>query len=478
VIDLPKSSVGTMCGLRFERARIRELDPMAQKTMIRHELPRRLGCLDATMIVVGIVIGSGIFLLPNLIAQNLRSGGAILSAWAISGVLSCFGALAYAELGAMMPATGGQYVYLREAYGPLAAFVCGWAFMLTVLSGGIAWLAVSFSIYIGQFVHLTPALSKVVSLGLIALLSAVNYIGVREGALVQVILTFLKVAGLVLLIGSAFLSPISVPHLQSEVRPVFSFAHFGVALIACLWAYNGWTYISFVAGEVKEPQRNLPRSLGIGMILVMALYLLANLAYLKVLPIPEIAATARVGAALAERTLGSIGATVVSTTVLLSIVGTINGCTLTAARIPFALAQDGLFFRQFGRVHPRFQTPAYAIVAQSLWTAVLVLTGSYENLLSYSMVAAWIFYMLSVAAVFVLRRKLPGLPRPYRMWGYPYTLWVFMLVSVWFVVNAFITEPRPSLLALGIIATGIPIYLIWCKPASQQSSVAELKAKL
>jgi APA family basic amino acid/polyamine antiporter len=264
---------------------------------------------------------------------------------------------------------------------------------------------------------------------------------------------------------------------QSVAQPAFSLAHFGTAMIACLMAYNGWTYISFVAGEVKQPAKNLPRSLTLGMVVVMALYVLANVAYLKVMPISQIATTARVGAALAERTMGSTGALLVSLTVLISIVGAINGCILTAARIPFAQAQDGLFFRRFGRVHPRFETPGFAIVIQGFWTAVLVISGSYENLFSYSMVAAWIFYMLSVAAVFFLRRKLPDLPRPYRMWGYPYTLGVFMLVSVWFVANAFATEPRPSLMALGIIATGIPMYFIWRKPAPRQETPLEVKVE-
>ncbi len=450
---------------------------MGQKSLSRHELPRKLGWLDATMIVVGIVIGSGIFLLPNLIARNLQSRGAILAAWIISGLLSYLGALAYAELSAMLPATGGQYVYLREAYGPACAFVCGWTFMLAVLSGGIAFLAVSFSIYVAQFVHLTLVSSKLLALALIATLSAVNYVGVREGAVVQVTFTFLKIAGLVLLIGSAFLSPLAVPAVQSVAQPAFSLAHFGTAMIACLMAYNGWTYISFVAGEVKQPAKNLPRSLTLGMVVVMTLYVLANVAYLKVMPISQIAATARVGAALAERTMGSTGALLVSLTVLISIVGATNGCILTAARIPFAQAQDGLFFRRFGRVYPRFETPGFAIVIQGLWTAVLVISGSYENLFSYSMVAAWIFYMLSVAAVFILRRKLPDLPRPYRMWGYPYTLGVFMLVSVWFVANAFATEPRPSLMALGIIATGIPMYFIWRKPAPRQETPLEVKVE-
>ncbi len=425
------------------------------------ELPRKLSWLDATALVIGIVIGSGIFLLPNLIARELSSPAAILSVWIISGVLSYFGALAYAELGAMMPATGGQYVYLREAYGPLCAFVCGWTFMLAVMSGGIAWLAVSFSIYLGQFVHMAPAVSKLVSVALIAAVSAVNYVGVREGAFVQRTFTFLKIAGLALLIGSAFWSGPAAPPPQAAALPPFSAAHFGVAMIACLMAYNGWSYVSFVAGEVREPQRNLPRSLALGMTIVGALYVLANIAYLKVLTVPEIAVTERVGAALAQRTLGQAGATVVSITVLLSIIGAINGCIMTAARIPFAQARDGLFFRRFGDIHPRFLTPSFSIVMQGIWAAVLVLSGSYETLFSYSMVAAWIFYMMSVAAVYVLRRKLPDLPRPCRMWGYPYTLVLFQLVSVWFVVNAFVTQPIPSLAALAIVATGIPMYLIW-----------------
>jgi len=446
---------------------------MEQSRLSRHELPRKLGWLDATMIVIGIVIGSGIFLLPNLIAQNLHSSGAILSAWIISGLLSYFGALAYAELGAMMPATGGQYVYLREAYGPACAFLCGWTFMLVLLSGGIAFLAVSFSIYAAQFVPLTPVTSKLLSLALIAMLSAVNYVGVREGAIVQVTFTFLKVAGLLLLIGGAFFCHVAVLPAPPVGASAFSFPHLGTAMIACLMAYNGWTYISFVAGEVKQPARNLPRSLTLGMLAVMALYVLANVAYLKVMPIAQIASTARVGAALAERTLGSVGATVVSVTVLISIVGAINGCVLTGARIPFAQAQDGLFFRRFARIHPRFQTPAFAIVLQGMWSAVLVLSGSYENLYSYSIVAAWIFYALSVGAVFVLRRRQPDLARPYRMWGYPYTLCAFMLVSVWFVANAFVTQPGPSFAALGIVGLGVPVYFLWRKPAPQPGATVK-----
>lgn len=425
------------------------------------ELPRRLGVLDATVIVIGIVIGSGIFLLPNLIAKSLPSHVAILAVWIVSGVLSFFGALAYAELGAMLPATGGQYVYLREAYGPMCAFVCGWTFMLAVLAGGSAWLAVTFAIYAGYFVPLTPVTGKLVSIALIAALSAVNYVGVREGAWVQRVFTGLKILALVILIGAALVSPQTAARSGPD-GPV-SPANFGVAMAACLMAYNGWSYVSFVAGEVREPQRNLLRALVLGMAAVGLLYVFANVAYLKVMTIPEIAATERVGADLATRTMGPIGGTFVSLAVLFSITGAVNGCILTSARIPFAQARDGLFFARFGTVHPRFLTPSSAIVWSGAWTAILVVSGSYENLFTYSILAAWIFYTMSVAAVFVLRRKLPDAPRPYVMWGYPWTLWAFVAVSVWFMVNEFATQPGPSLMAFAIVASGVAAYGAWRK---------------
>jgi APA family basic amino acid/polyamine antiporter len=434
---------------------------LEQKAGFSHDLPRSLGVLDATAIIIGIVIGSGIFVLPNLIARNLPSAIAILSAWVIAGVLSFFGALAYAELGAMMPATGGQYVYLREAYGPMWAFVSGWTFMLAVLSGGSAWLAVTFSIYVRYFIPLTPALSKVLSLALIAALSAVNYVGVKEGAWVQRTFTYLKIGALLVLIGAAFLSPHTAPASSPSGAASFSLAHFGVAMAACLMAYNGWAYVNFVAGEVRDPQRNLLRSLAIGMGIVGALYVLVNVGYLKVLSVPQIAMTERVGADMAMRTMGSIGGRFVSATVLLSIVGAVNGCVLTAARLPFAQARDGLFFARFGEVHRRFQTPASGILWGGIWTGILILTGSYETLYSYSIVAAWIFYTMSVGAVLLLRRKLPNANRPYRMWGYPATPLLFVAVSVWFVVNAFVTQPGPSFAACSIVATGALAYWIW-----------------
>jgi APA family basic amino acid/polyamine antiporter len=226
-------------------------------------------------------------------------------------------------------------------------------------------------------------------------------------------------------------------------------------------AYNGWSYVSFVAGEVTHPQRNLLRSLVIGMTAVAALYIFANVAYLRVMTIPEIAATERVGADLATRTLGPIGGTFIAVTVLLSIIGAVNGCILTAARIPFALARERLFFASFGNIHPRFLTPSSAIAWGGVWTSLLVLTGSYETLYTYSIVAAWILYTMAVAAVFVLRRKMPDAERPYKMWGYPWTPWLFVLVSAWFIFNSFVSQPQPSIMAFLVIASGVAAYWIW-----------------
>ncbi|MCU1262290.1 MAG: amino acid permease-associated region [Bryobacterales bacterium] len=429
----------------------------------RDGLPRELGLLDAIFIVIGIVIGSGIFLLPNLIARSIPSAAAIIAVWFGAGVLSFFGALAYAELGAMLPATGGQYVFLREAYGPLCAFLCGWVFVLAAAPGGIAFLAVGFSIYLDRFIPLTPLLRTAVSVALVAVLSVINYVGVTEGAWVQRIFTTAKIAGLLLVIGAAFATHIAPVPADHSTPPALEYTGFGIALAACLMAYNGWSYVSFVAGEVKNPARNLPRSLALGMAIVMVLYISANLAYFRVMTVSEIAASQRVGADVAARVLGPAGERVLSAIVLLSVMGAINGCILTAARIPFAQARDGLFFARFGTVHRRFRTPGFAIAAQAVWTTVLIVTGSYETLSSYTILSAWFFYTLSVGAVSILRRKRPDAPRPYRMWGYPASVYLFLAVSVWFMADATINQPKPSILAFVIAAAGIPFYFVWRK---------------
>jgi len=434
--------------------------------MANAELPRKLGLIDATAIVVGTVIGSAIFLVPNTVARNLPSVPLIFLVWSVTGLLSFFGALAYAELGAMMPDTGGQYVYLREAYGPLGGFLSGWASFLVMQSGSIATLAAGFAIYLSYFIPLSPMAAKMASVALIAGLTIVNYRGVTLGAAVQRTFTFLKLAGLGIIVISAFLVPQHVAAPPAPVAGAFSWAHFGVAMIACLWAYEGWNCVSCVAGEVRRPERNLLFALALGTAALIAVYLAANVAYLRVLGVPAIAATDRVAAKSAEVTLGSLGGTLVSLTVLISIAGACNGSILTFPRIYFAQARDGLFFKPVGSVHPRFETPHLAIAVQGVWSAVLALSGSYELLFSYVIFAAWIFYGMAVLGVIVLRRKKPDLPRPYKMWGYPVTPVAFAGVSFWFVINTIITTPKSSLIGLALVAAGIPVYYIWRKATS------------
>ena len=427
------------------------------------ELPRKLGLLDSLSIVVGVIIGAGIFLVPNLVAQQLKSSSAILSVWVFAGVISFFGALACAELGTMFPATGGQYVFLRESWGPLVGFLCGWSMFVVARTAQVAWLAVTFSLYVSYFVPLSGVASKLLGLGAITVFTVVNYWGVKAGALVQNIFTFAKVAGLLLIIGSAFLWSGRVAVNSQPAVGGFSLSGFGVALIACLLACDGWVQLSFVAGEIRNPRRNILLALALGSAVCTAIYLLANVAYLRVLSIPEIAASEHVGAAVAARVLGSSGGKLLSLIILMSIVGTLNGCFLTSPRIYFAQARDGLFFRRFATVHPQHETPSFAIVAQGLWAAVLLVTGSFESLLDYALFALWLSYGAMVAGVIVLRVKRPDILRPYRMWGYPVTAVLFLAITAWFLGNMIVTRPVPSLAGLGFIVAGIPVYFFWAR---------------
>ena len=422
------------------------------------DLPRSLGLFDSTSIVLGIVIGAGIFLMPSLVARAVGSSGWIYAAWILTGALSFFGALAFAELGSMLPATGGQYVYLREAWGPLPAFLCGWSHFLIGQSAGIAYLSVSFAIYLSYFVPLGPWLAKTTALAVMALLTAVNYRGVRGGAAVQNVCAVAKIVGLGIIVVSAFFVP------RAASTPAFgpiSTGAFGVAMIACLQAYDGWSAVSFVAGEVKNPQKTLLRALSIGMAAAIVIYIAVNAAYLHVLSIPEIAHADRVGSLTAEHTLGHSGATLVSITILLSILGALNGRVLTQPRVYFAQARDGLFFERFGVIHPIYRTPSFSIVMQGVWSAVLILTGSFEALIDYRIFGVWMLNVVTVAAVIRLRRWRPDWERPYRMWGYPFTTFAFILCGGALMINTLIVRPRPSLTGLAIMLAGVPMYYLW-----------------
>ena len=427
------------------------------------ELPRKLGFFDALSIVVGIIIGAGIFLVPNLVARELQSPAWILGVWTFAGVISFFGALACAELGTAFPATGGQYVFLREIYGPLIGFLCGWSMFAVARTAQVAWLAVTVSLYVSYFVPMSNSAAKLLGLGALALFTAINYWGVNAGACVQKVFTMAKVAGLLLIIATALFWHGKTGAVHSGQSGGFSLNHFGVALIACVLACDGWVQLSFVAGEIRNPRRNILLALSIGSAACTAVYLLANIAYMRVLSIAEIAASEHVGASVAERVMGHAGGGLLSLIILMSIVGTLNGCFLTSPRIYFAQARDGLFFRKFAEVHPRHQTPGFAIIAQGLWAAVLLVSGSYESLVDYAMFAIWLSYGFMVAGVIVLRIKRPGLLRPYRMWGYPVTPILFLLITTWFLGNMIVSRPVPSLAGLGLILTGVPIYFVWAR---------------
>lgn len=431
----------------------------------RTELTRRLSLGDSVAIVVGMMIGGGIFLVPNLVARSVLSMPMIIGVWIFAGIVSFIGALACAELGAAFPATGGQYVFLREAYGPATAFLCGWSLFTVARTAQVAWLAVVFSIYVGYFVSLPHIASTLLSLAVLAIFSWVNYRGVRLGAIVQNSFTVAKLVGLLIIIAAALLlGGREANHAASTLPPAtpdISFSAFGVALIACLLCYDGWVQLTFVAGEIRNPQRNVVRALSLGTATVAVVYLLANLAYMRVLSIPQIAASDHVGADAAARVLGAAGGGIVSLIILISVVGSLNGCFLTSPRVYFAQAADGLFFRKFAEVHPIYGTPGFAIVAQAVWSAALLLSGSYESLIDYALFGIWLFYGLMIAAVMVLRRTRPDLPRPYRMWGYPVTPLIFLLITAWFLVNMLITRPAASFAGLGLILTGIPAYFLW-----------------
>ncbi|HUQ92373.1 MAG TPA: amino acid permease [Bryobacteraceae bacterium] len=429
------------------------------------KLSRRLSLIDCTAVVIGSTIGTGIFIVPGSIAQSLPRAEWILSVWVITGLLTFCGAMAFAELGAMIPSTGGQYVYLREAYGPLCAFLCGWAFLLIIQSGTIAAKAAGFAIYLLYLAPLHPVWGQIAALSMIALLTFVNYRGVRFGARVQNIFTLLKLTGLATVIIGAYLAQ-PVSRTATSTAAPFQWSHFGVAMVACLFAYEGWNKVTFIAGEIQRPEQNLKRSLVLGLAVVIGVYLLANLSYLRVLPIDEIASTRRVAALAAERAMGAAGAVVVTLSILVSIIGSTNGGMMTTPRVYFAMARDGLFFKQFGEVHPRFQTPAFAILLQGVWAAVLTLSGSFDALASYAIFSAWLFYALTVAAVIVLRRKQPEMARPYRMWGYPFTAILFVVVSLWLVSNTVVSNPWPSLIGIAIIGSGVPAYFLLRRAAA------------
>jgi basic amino acid/polyamine antiporter, APA family len=428
------------------------------------KLVRVLGLPGTTAIVVGIMIGSAIFIVPSEITREVGSPGAGMVVWLLAGILSLFGALSFAELAAMMPEAGGQYVYLREAYGPLVSFLCGWMFFLIQQSGGIAALAVGLTRYLSHFYPFSVFEQRAAAAGVIVVLTAVNYRGVREGAWVQSVLTSMSLGiavGLIVLGYALVHGPAGGVSALPAPKGLGYLGSFGVAMVAALWAYEGWNNVTFAGGEVRRPERNLPLALCAGTGAVVLIYMGLNAVYYHVLTLPEIASSPRVAADAASRIFGPWGAELVALAIIIAVFGSTNGSILAGARVYFAMAEDGLFFRWCAKVHPRFRTPHLALVVQAVWCVLLVTLAGYEQLFTYTVFAAWIFYALTAVAVIILRRKLPKAPRPYRVTAYPWVPILFVIAALGLVGNTLIEEPVEAGWGCVLIAIGVPVYLIW-----------------
>lgn len=445
------------------------------------KLRRELGVWGASSIVVGTVIGSGIFLVPRKMLLETGSVELVFAVWIFGGLLSMAGALTYAELATLMPEAGGEYNYLRAAYGPFWGFLYGWTQMWVAKSGSIATLATGFFYYLANFRPelddvlfripvplgsgggpLEVSAGQLLAMGVILALGWLNWFGIRVGGGVQVAVTACKLL-LIAWIIAAGLTGEPAQDAAPLAQARGGVAGFFAALVAALWAYDGWNNLGMVASEVKSPQKTLPRALIFGTALVMATYLLTNFAYFRVLSPGEAASSDRIAAVMMQRVLGSWGADLVSVAAMISIFAALNGSILSGSRVPYALARDGYFFRPFGAVHARHATPGFSILALSAWSAVLVLSGRYDQLVTLVIFPSWILYGMATAAVIVLRRKLPGAQRPYRTLGYPVVPILFVLVAAFLTIQTLLHSTRESLLGLGLILCGLPFYVRWKK---------------
>ena len=445
------------------------------------ELERVLVLRELILIVVGTVIGSGIFIVPATTLQ--QTGGLIgpaLLVWSIAGVLTLLGALTYGELGAMNPQAGGLYVYIRDAFGRLPAFLYGWTLFFVIGSGSVATLAVATSSYLGELLPLTPPLAKVVSILVIAGVAVVNVKGTHDGAAVQDWTTLLKAGAIVVMSaillagGSGFVGG-EVPVWPERVTGSL-LSGVGLAMIGVLWAYEGWQYVTFSAGEALDPQRTFPRGIIIGTVALIAIYLLANVAYVAALGPTAAAASERIAADAIGALLGPLAGKLIAAMIVLSMIGAANGITLTAPRVFYAMARDGLFFRRLAEVHPRFGTPAFAIIAGSLWAMVLAATGTFEQLLTYVVFAGWIFYALGALSIFAYRRRQPDASRPFRVPGYPITPILFVASAAAIVVNTLLTQPARAAVGLGVVLAGAPFFFIWRARAARAETAGATAA--
>jgi len=449
----------------------------------RIELRRDLGTWPAMSIVIGTVIGSGIFLVPKTMIQRVGSVEWLFAVWVVGGLLSLAGALSYAELAAAMPEAGGEYVFLREAYGPLWGFIYSWTQTWVAKSGSIATLATAFFVYLSNFfapldtVFYTLPLplgphggplelrwGQICAIVLIASLGWLNYFGVKLGGNVQVTVTAIKVALIAVVIVAGLC--LGQPHASAPApAPLASptFAGFIAALVAALWAYDGWNNVSMVSSEIRQPRKNLPLALIGGTLAVIAIYLLANAAYFRIMTPQEVAGADRVAADMMRKIWHAPGANAVSIAAMISIFAALNGSILTGSRVPYAAAREGYFFRAVARVDPKHRTPGVSIAVLSAWASLLVLTGKYDDLFNLVIFASWILYGMTAAAVIVLRVKRPDLERPYRTLGYPLVPALFVAAAFILLLSTAIDRPRESLMGIGLILLGLPFYFYWRK---------------
>ncbi len=445
---------------------------------------RRLGLLDTSFLVIGAVVGSGIYMTPGLIAAGLPSPGLLLCVWLAGGLITLCGALSFAELGAMFPKAGGQYIYLREAYGSAAAFVFGWAFFVFIMCGGLAALAVAFAEFLGSFfpalgtanvilrteiagVPYTLTAGQVVAAAATVLLTLVNTFGIRSGAVVQNALTIIRLGTVAALVALGILFGAKAdgvnfhplfppgPGLPALLGPI------GLALVAVFWTYDGWYAVNCTAEEIRDPGRNIPRGLALGVLSVTAIYVMVNLVYLMALPFTEISGVVRIGEKAASALFGAGGAAFFSALVTVSVFGCLNANILFGPRVFYAMARDGHFFRAMGRLGRRSRVPVGALWGQAAWTAALCLSGKYQSLYEYMVFALLLFFAATGAAVFVLRRRAPDADRPYRTWGYPVVPAVFIVMSLAVFVSIVASQPVKSLIGLGLLSAALPVHAVW-----------------
>jgi APA family basic amino acid/polyamine antiporter len=440
----------------------------------RATLVRTLKLNDLVMLIIGSIIGSGIFFVPSSIVRQLRgSVPLVLLAWLTGGALCLLGALCVAELTAMKPEAGGLYVFIRDCFGRLPAFLYGWTLFFVIGGGTAAALAVAFAENLRRLFDMPPLETKMAAIGLLALLAFLNVCGTRRSADIQNIATVAKV-GLLLSISVALLwkaaHGLPIHGFVPQLGPRPGFSDFGLALISTLWAYEGWQYATYTAGEVVNPERNFPRALLIGTVATAAIYVIVNVAYLSVLGAVGVAESGNVAADAMKLTISQNAEIFIVFAIAISVFSGANGVILTNPRVYYAMANDGLFFSKLAEVHPQFRTPAFAIVAGCLWAGILVCTGTFEQLLTYVIFTGWLFYGLAAACLFVYRARVDISLRPYSVPGYPWSPILFLVLAAGLALNTLIRQPWRSLAGLGIVALGVPAFLLWQRAAHSQAA--------